>query len=397
MSDISQLTDAERQQQLELLRASAAAFAAKESPLPRARALRGNPPGFDPGFWNALVQQGWTGLLVPESAGGFGQGFAEMAEVVTALASQVAPEPVTPVLVFAGGILKRCAEQPTARRLLGELAEGRTLPAVAWQEDVTGQASLDAGGGLADPASSCSAGASGITLRGTKRHVRPGASASGYIVSASASDGPALVWVPAETRGVTAQLQRLADGGFAARLDFDVASLPAEHLLCRGERARAVLAGAYDEALVLAGAELLAVSRRMVAMTLDYLRTRKQFGKAIGSFQALQHRAVDMLIQQELCGAVVAQALADLDRGCDGALRARLAARVKARCSEAALAIARESVQMHGAIGVTDENDLGLYLQRALVLSAWLGNGGSQRRRFAALTRADAMTEEATA
>ena len=97
-----------------------------------------------------------------------------------------------------------------------------------------------------------------------------------------------------------------------------------------------------------------------------------------------------MLIQQELSGALVAQALAELDRGCMGSDRALLAARVKSRCSEAALTIARESVQLHGAIGVTDDCDLGLYVQRALVLSAWLGNAGVQRRRYAALSRSAA-------
>jgi alkylation response protein AidB-like acyl-CoA dehydrogenase len=138
------------------------------------------------------------------------------------------------------------------------------------------------------------------------------------------------------------------------------------------------------------GVELLAGGRRMLAMTLDYLRTRKQFGRPIGSYQALQHRAVDLFIQQELSSAVLAHALTELDRGIAGTERAQLAARVKARCSEAALTIAREAVQMHGAIGVTDEHDLGLYLQRTLVLSAWLGNAAQQRRRFAALSRRDA-------
>ena len=141
---------------------------------------------------------------------------------------------------------------------------------------------------------------------------------------------------------------------------------------------------------MLTGVELVSVARRMLSITLDYLRTRKQFGKLIGSFQALQHRAVDMLIQQELSAALVGHALAELDRGCTGSERALLAARVKSRCSEAALTIARESVQLHGAIGVTDDCDLGLYVQRALVLSAWLGNAGVQRRRYAALSRNDA-------
>jgi alkylation response protein AidB-like acyl-CoA dehydrogenase len=147
----------------------------------------------------------------------------------------------------------------------------------------------------------------------------------------------------------------------------------------------------------MAGVELLACARRMLAMTLDFLRTRQQFGKPIGSFQGLQHRAVDLLIQQELSSALVGHALSEFDRGLVGRERAQLAARVKARCSHAALTIARESVQMHGAIGVTDEHDLGLYLQRTLVLSAWLGNASQQRRRVAALSRRDASGTEADA
>jgi len=381
------IADTDRQQQLDMLRSSALAFTSRESPASRARALRAKAPGFDLRFWNALATQGWTGLLVPESAGGYGQGFAEMAEVATALATQAAPEPVTPVLVFAGRLLQSCAGSTTAQALLAEMAEGRALPAVAWQEDASGAASFDLRGRLAEPAAVCVREGDQLVLRGGKRHVRPGAAATGYIVTASSSEGMALVWLPAQCVGLVRNVDRLADGTFAARLQFDNVTVPAAHLLAMGPPATAALAAAYDETLVLIGVELVSVARRMLSMTLDYLRTRKQFGKLIGSFQALQHRAVDMLIQQELSGALVAQALAELDRGCAGSERALLAARVKARCSEAALTIARESIQLHGAIGVTDDCDLGLYVQRALVLSAWLGNAGVQRRRFAALSR----------
>lgn len=381
------LADQDHQQQLEMLRSSAASFAAKESPPSRARALRAKPPGFDRRFWNAMAAQGWTELLAPEAQGGYGQGLAEMAEVAAALAAQAAPEPVTPVIVFAGRLLQACAANDTARRLLTELAEGRTLPAVAWQEDPTGAAAFARGGSLAEPATVCVRNGDGWCLRGGKRHVRPGAAADGYIVSATSADGGVLVWLPASSAGLTKTSERLADGTFAARLVFDDAAVPASHVLGTGAAAQTALASAYDQTLVLAGVELLAVSRRMLAMTLEYLRTRKQFGKPVGSFQSLQHRAVDLLIQQELSAAVVTQALAEIDRGCSGVERALLAARVKARCSDAALTIAREAVQLHGAIGVTDEYDLGLYLQRALVLSAWLGNSGVQRRRFAALSR----------
>ena len=389
------LADPDRLQQLQMLRASALAFSAKESPPSRARALRAEAPGFDLKFWNALAAQGWTGLLVPETAGGYAQGFAEMAEVTAALAAQVAPEPIVPVLVFAGRLLQGCSSHPTARALLADMAAGRALPAVAWQEDATGAGSFDHRGSLAEPAAICAREGSHLVLRGGKRHVRPGAAATGYIVSASSSEGVALVWLPAGCEGLVTSTHRLADGTLGARLQFHEIAVPADHLLAIGPAAGDALAAAYDEALVLSAVELGAISRHMLSMTLDYLRTRKQFGKPIGSFQSMQHRAVDMLIQQELSGALVAHALAALDRGCTGLQRALLAARVKARCSEAALLVARESVQMHGAIGFTDECDLGLYVQRALVLSAWLGNAALQRRRFAQLTRNTAGNREA--
>jgi len=387
MTSATLASPADRVEERALLRASAAAFVGKESPASRSRALRGKAPGFDLRFWAALAQQGWTGLLAPESAGGYGQGLTEMAEVVSALSAQAAPEPVTPVIVFAGRLLARCGEGGLAAQLLERTAAGQLLPAVAWQEDAAGTASFDRHGHPAEPAAVCARHESGLRLSGRKLHVRPGAGANGYIVTASSSDGLALVWLPAEAVGSGRELQRQADGSFAARLELDNVVLPASHLLASGERARAAFAAAYDEALVMAGVELLACARRMLDMSLDYLRTRQQFGKPIGSYQALQHRAVDLLIQRELSSALLEHALAEFDRGVTGARRAQMAARVKARCSEAALTIGREAVQMHGAIGVTDEHDLGLYLQRALVLSAWLGNAAQQRRRYAALTR----------
>jgi len=218
--------------------------------------------------------------------------------------------------------------------------------------------------------------------------VRPGAGADGFIVSAHGAQGLALVWVPADAAGLSLHSRPLADGSQAAEVELANVRVPAQNLLAEGPAAVAALTRGYDETLVLTSAELLALVRSMLAMTLEYLRSRVQFGKPIGSFQALQHRAADLLIQQELTASVLAQALALLDDPKTSATaRSAMASRVKARASDAGLQVAREAVQLHGAIGVTDEYDLGLYLQRALVLSAWLGNGTQQRRRYAALTR----------
>jgi alkylation response protein AidB-like acyl-CoA dehydrogenase len=121
-------------------------------------------------------------------------------------------------------------------------------------------------------------------------------------------------------------------------------------------------------------------------MALGYMRTRVQFGKPIGSFQALQHKATDLYVQQELVRAVLDDAVRALDGGEPAAAQAQLASRCKSRSSDAGLRVTREVIQLHGAIGYTDEYDAGLYLKRALVLSAWLGNATAHRKRFSRLT-----------
>lgn len=371
-------TNSERAQTLRLLKESAAAFATKESPLTRARALRGMQPDFDLTFWRQLAEQGWTGLLVPEQQGGFGLGFAEMASVVEQFAARIAPEPLVPTAVFAVRLLQSCPGSGLAARLLSTLASGDLIAAVAWQENPA----------QADPCSIQTRAApdgGGVRLTGEKRFIRPGTAGQGFVVSALAENGElALYWAPSGLAGLAVETESQADGSQAARLRFAGVRLDADQCLARGAAAADALVRAFDETLVMASVELLAISRAMLTMTLDYLRTRVQFGKPIGSFQALQHRAVDLFIQQELASAVVAQAVVMLDGDAGAQERLALASRAKARASDTALLIARESVQLHGAIGFTDEYDLGLYLNRALVLSAWLGNGLAHRRRFAA-------------
>lgn len=133
-------------------------------------------------------------------------------------------------------------------------------------------------------------------------------------------------------------------------------------------------------------AELLGVLTKALEITLEYLRTRVQFGKPIGSFQALQHRMVDLYIGQRVCRHALDEVLAKADvPDLDGAARGALASRIKARCADTSLKITREAVQMHGAMGYSDECDIGLFLMRAITLSAWLGGAEVHRRRFSQL------------
>ena len=139
---------------------------------------------------------------------------------------------------------------------------------------------------------------------------------------------------------------------------------------------------AVDEARLCAAAELTGVMSRTLELTLDYVKQREQFGQTLASFQVLQHRLVDLFILQELSRNTLAQAVAEFDSTPDPRRRARVVSAAKARCSDAGMIITRQAIQLHGGIGFTDECDIGLFLKRALVLSAWLGNARVHRNRF---------------
>lgn len=368
----------ERETGIRLLRDSAAAFVAREMPLSRMRGLRGRRPEFDRTMWARIADQGWTGLLISEKHGGFGQGYAEMASVIAALGSRLSPEPVIASAVFAGSIVRHAENVQLAAHLLPLMASGALIPVVAWQ---------GCSGDIQSVAEDVTWVRSGAraSLTGTKRFVRPGTGGDGYIVSAQGNDGLALFWIPKGSAGLQEETETLADGTFSGRLRFERVDVGLDHCLARGESVTAVMCRGLDEALVMSGVELLAVIQMMLSMTVEYLCVRKQFGKPIGSFQALQHRVVDLRIQEELLSATLDQAIKCIESEASNEVRSSLASRVKARACHASQLVAREAIQMHGAIGTTDEYDLGLYVRRSLVLCAWLGNGSTHRRRFASL------------
>jgi alkylation response protein AidB-like acyl-CoA dehydrogenase len=263
------------------------------------------------------------------------------------------------------------------------------VPALAWQED--------AGGLVVDaPATSASATDGRVVLRGTKRFVTPALGADGYLVSARGAGGLEVWWVPAGSAGLRVERELRADGTFAGLLRLDAVAVAPSQRIASAVVAKGVLERSIAEATVMACVEALAVMERSLAITLEYLRTRVQFGKAIGSFQALQHRAVDLYVLQTLAASAVRSAVATLDAAPDATAALLAASRAKSRCADAAVRIARESIQLHGAIGFSDECDAGLYLQRALVLSAWLGNGTEHRKRYAALAAPEVPVDART-
>ena len=365
-------------EQRRLLADSVADFTTRGTDIARARRLRGTPQEYDRTTWLQMAALGWLGILVPERYGGLGLGLSEMAVVAKGLARALTPEPLAATAVLAATALAAGDNEALKRDELPRLVSGELQPALAWQEAA----------GVLDPAAIRTRAVpfeGGYRLSGEKRFISGAAQADAFLVSGQANDGVVLLWLPRATAGAGVALEPLADGRSFGTLRLQDALVPQGRVVAAGPVAAEALARAFDNGSVIAGAELLGVMERALEMSLDYLKTRVQFGRPIGAFQALQHRAVDLHIQKELAGAVLEEALAALDDGPDAATRAQLASRVKARCADAALKITRETIQFHGAIGFTDDYDAGLYLKRALTLAAWLGHPVWHRRRYARL------------
>jgi alkylation response protein AidB-like acyl-CoA dehydrogenase len=342
------------------------------------RRLRGAEPGFERSRWQEMGDMGWLGVLVPEQHGGLGMDLGAAVVIAEQLGRALYPEPYSTSAVAATLALLHGDNAALKQRLLPRLAAGEVIAGLAWQ---------DASGGLDIEQCGVRARAQGgrQLLEGSSRFVCP-PGADGYIVAAHAAQGLELHWIEPTAPGLACESELRADGSSSARLRFDMVAAPAETRVAAAATASTALQLALDHATLSASAELLGLMDCTLEMTLDYLRTRVQFGKPIGSFQALQHRAVDMYIQKELTRATLAAAVAAaIDPNCPSGQRTAAASSAKARASQAALAICKEALQMHGAIGYTDEYDLGLYFNRALVLSAWLGNASAHRKRYAAV------------
>lgn len=365
-----------------LIRESAASYVETSATLARARA-QSTVEGLDRVQWSELANLGWLALAVPEALGGAGLGMTELAALLEELGKGLIPEPLTLCGVLPARTLTRC-EGPAAAPLLAEIISGARLVSVAWQGK-SGVLSAE------DTTVRVAANGTGFALEGSASFVPAAQFADAFIVAGRSHDGVGLFRVAKDAAHLAIVPSRAADGGAFGTLRFDGVEVTSDALIGRPGEGRAALDAALDEARIALSAEMLGAAETLFQHTLDYLRVRKQFGRAIGSFQALQHRAVDLHVQLELSRSAVNRAARIFDATADApngaaAERAAAASACKARVSDAALVIARESVQLHGAIGYTDEHDVGLFLNHALVRSAMLGNAPTHRRRFGLLT-----------
>lgn len=324
----------------------------------QARGRRG--AAFDAAKWQEIADLGWLALTLPESADGLGLGLQDAAPIFEALGAHLA---LLPVL-----------EHLQAAALLSDTAHSTLLQAMGQGKSLVVPALREAGGALdALPRHTRAVvQGEGVMLQGSKRAVPWGAEAAHWVVSAALSDGQTSLWLlPANAAGVQIKTYPGIDDKRLADLQFDGVRLPLAACIAQGQAAQDLLADAEGLGMAATCAEAAGAMAALHALTLDYVKTRKQFGKAIGSFQALQHRLADMLVKVELAKSLAAVALqVAADRqGRSGLLHA-----AKVQASQSARYVSEQAVQLHGGIGLTNECQTSHYARRLLALEKLHGD-----------------------
>jgi alkylation response protein AidB-like acyl-CoA dehydrogenase len=366
----------------QLLRDSIARFVANEYGFEARKAIVASERGWSPAVWAQLAEMGLLGVPFAEAHGGVGGSMVDVMVVMQELGRGLVVEPYLSTVVLGGGLVNLAGSGAQKQDILPRVAEGKWLLAAAFGEP---QSRYD----LHDVATTAKRDGGGFVLGGKKSVVLHGATADTLVVSARTAGGQrdrqgiTLFLVDAKARGVSLSDARTVDGLRAADVGLDGVHVGAGAVLGAVDGGLATLEAAADLGAAALCAEAVGVIEALNAATLEYLKTRQQFGQPIGRFQALQHRAVDMLIHAEQLKSMACVA-AVKSQAADAVERRRAVSAAKSLAGRAGRAVAKEAVQMHGGMGVTNELPAAHYAKRLTMIDFWLGDSDWHPERFAA-------------
>ncbi|MGB8684349.1 MAG: acyl-CoA dehydrogenase family protein [Candidatus Binatus sp.] len=368
-----------------MLRDNARGFLAKNAPIAHLRALRDNrdADGFSRALWKNFVEMGWAGILIPQDYGGLELGYVEAGVVMEELGRTLTPSPFLSTAVLAATAIVRVGTDKQKEGYLPKIVAGELIATLAVDETAKHHP-----GNIAMPAARAG---NGFKLSGTKTFVIDGHVASLLIVAARTAgktgdtSGLTLFLVDAKSPGVRAERTATVDTHNAARITFEDVNVSADNVLGKIDAGWDVLEGVLNAGRAAVASEMVGASEEAFSRTVAYLKERKQFGKAIGEFQALQHRAAHLYCELEVTRAAVLKALQTLDDAYDRA--GAIVSVAKARAGLSATLAVQEGVQMHGGIGMTDEFDIGLFMKRVRVCQELFGDSNFHADRLARLNR----------
>jgi alkylation response protein AidB-like acyl-CoA dehydrogenase len=381
------LSDDQRQ-----LMDTVAAFVRKESPVSRLRTLREDPLGYSKKLWKRMGDLGWLRVAFTESVGGLGGTFTDVALIVEKMGTTLVSEPYIPSVVLAGSILAEAGSEAQRGRWLEPLMAGEMSLALAYAESA----------GRFDPLRVATrAQKVGCTyrIRGEKIFVLNGHAADALIITARTSGedtdkgGLSLFVVDPMVPRLERRTIKTMDGHRAAMLAFHDVEVDQQNRLGPEGGAAAVVEWAIDRGAAAACSEATGIMQTALTMTRDYLCTREQFGVKIGTFQALQHRCVDMFIETELARSISILANIEVDSQDEVGRRAAVSA-AKVQVAQSGRFVTQQAIQLHGGIGLSDEHDIGLYFKRMHVLNTLFGDEEYHIARFASLRSFESTSEK---
>ncbi len=363
-----------------MLKDAAKDFCSNSTPITQLRKLRDDKDenGFDKATWQQMVELGWAGITIPEEFGGLGFGFMGMGVVLEECGRTLTASPLYSTAVLGASAIIHGGSDEQKGDLLPQVAGGEMLLALAVEETphhnpYRAETTAEKSG-------------NGYTVTGDKKFVLDGHVADKLVVVARTSgnsgdrDGITLILVDGSADGVSATRTIMADSRNAANISFNGA---AGVIIGEEGKGADVLDKVLDTGRILLSAEMLGGIQECFERTIEYLKTREQFGVPIGSFQALKHRAAEMFCEIELSKSVVLEALSALDE--DSEEVAELASLAKARLNDTYNLVSSEGVQMHGGIGMTDEYEIGFFMKRSRICEHTFGNSAFHRDRYGVL------------
>ncbi|HWE51274.1 MAG TPA: acyl-CoA dehydrogenase family protein [Bryobacteraceae bacterium] len=354
---------------------SAREFFTVECPMAEVRRLMESETACDDALWKKFAEQGWTGIVFPETYDGFGLGLVDMAVAMEEMGRALIPGPFISTVLVAGTIIEKTGSEEQKKKYLGAICRGEAKSTLALLEK---SASWDPEAVRIEAKKTDG----GYTLSGEKLFVSDAKGANFILVAARVDGELAILLVPADAKGVGVTLMPGID--LTRRLysiSFENVFVPGENLLARGAAAKAAIEAAHDVACVGLTAEMVGGMQRLLDLTVEYAKTRKQFGKPIGTFQAVQHQCADMLFLLEGARSAAYYAAWALEENQPDARSAVSVA--KAYASEGYRDAGNHAIQVQGGMGFTWENDSHLYYRRAKGSETAFGDATFHRERIA--------------
>lgn len=372
--------DFELDEEQEMLKTSARDFLKKECPKELVRDMMDDPKGYSPKLWRKMADLGWQALILPEQYGGIGMSFLDLAVLLEEMGRALVPGPFVPTVLLAGQPILAAGTEEQKEQFLPKIADGEMVMTLAFMEENGG---IEA----SDISAEAVAAGDGFTISGTKMFV-PDAHVADYILCvARTKDGPdkeegiSLFLVDAKSNGIKTEVMETLTGQKLCKVVFDNVTVPAQNVLGDVDGGWPIMKTVLNQATIAECAWMIGGAQWVLDTSVAYAKEREQFGKPIGSFQAIQHKCANMAVEVEGATSITyyaAWAVSENDP--EIAMAASMA---KAWCSDIYTRTAADGIQIHGGIGFTWEHDMHLYFKRAKSSEVTYGDGDYHREKVA--------------